>query len=237
MHKKPVQPECAHCQSRYKSLFCSLDENEVSALDASKHCQQFKKGQVIFSEGSRPHGLYCINSGKIKLTMMGDEGREQIVHLAKPGDIMGYRALLSNDTYSLTATALEDASVCFVPRQAFFGIVEKNASLSLELIKLLSTELRLAERQITDLAQKPVRERLAEALLFIKETYGFEEDGSTLNVVLTREEIANIVGTATETVIRLLSDFKSDNIIELNGKKIRVLDMKKLVRTANMSDF
>ncbi|TND10075.1 MAG: Crp/Fnr family transcriptional regulator [Bacteroidetes bacterium] len=236
MQKKVAQPECEHCQARYKSIFCSIGQDQVHELDTTKHCQHFKKGQVIFSEGSRPHGLYCVNSGKVKLTMLGDEGREQIVHLAKDGDIMGYRALLSNDTYSLTATALEDASVCFIPRSTFFGLVEKNASLSLQLIKLLSSELRSAERQITDLAQKPVRERLAEALLFIKETYGFEADGQTLNVTMTREEIANIVGTATETVIRLLSDFKTDKLIGLNGKKIKVLDLAKLIRTANMSD-
>jgi CRP-like cAMP-binding protein len=132
--------------------------------------------------------------------------------------------------------ALEDSGVCFVPKELFMGILQKDGVLSMEIMKLLSDDLRKAEISITHLAQKPVRERLAEALLFIKETYGFEEDNATLNLKLSREELANLVGTATETVIRLLSDFKSDNIISLEGKKIKVISMHKLVSTANLED-
>jgi CRP/FNR family transcriptional regulator len=103
-------------------------------------------------------------------------------------------------------------------------------------MKLLSDDLRKAEMSITHLAQKPVRERLAEALLFIKETYGFEDDNATINLKLSREELANLVGTATETVIRLLSEFKSDRIISLEGKKIKILNLQELVHTANLDD-
>lgn len=106
----------------------------------------------------------------------------------------------------------------------------------MEIMKLLSDDLRKAEMSITHLAQKPVRERLAEALLFIKETYGFEEDNITINLKLSREELANLVGTATETVIRLLSEFKSDNMIALEGKKIKIIDLDELVQTANIDD-
>lgn len=116
------------------------------------------------------------------------------------------------------------------------GILQKDGVLSMEIMKLLSDDLRKAEISITHLAQKPVRERLAEALLFIKETYGFETDNSTLNLKLSREELANLVGTATETVIRLLSEFKSDSIISLEGKKIKIISIHKLVSTANLDD-
>ena len=104
------------------------------------------------------------------------------------------------------------------------------------MMKLLSDELHKAEVKLTHLAQKPIRERLAETLLFIKETYGFEEDGITLNVRLSREEIANLVGTATESTIRLLSDFKKDGMVDLDGKKIKILKPSLLLQTANLQD-
>jgi CRP/FNR family transcriptional regulator len=116
------------------------------------------------------------------------------------------------------------------------GILQKDSTLTVEMIKLLSDDLKKAELQITHLAQKPVRERAAEAILFIKETYGFEADGKTIDAAFSREDIANIIGTATETTIRLLSEFNKEGIIQLNGKKITILNLKQLVKTANIFD-
>ncbi len=194
----------------------------------------FKKGQVIFSEGGHPLGLFCINDGKVKIEHSGVDGKEQIVRMAKGGDVLGYRALLSNERYNASAVALDDTDVCFIPKDPFFNVLKTNPGLSLDIIKMLSSELRKAEETITDLAQKPVRERMAEALLFLKETYGFEEDGQTINVILSREDIANLVGTATETAIRLLSEFKKDGIVESVGKKLRIANIEKLIKTANI---
>lgn len=238
MSKKNAVQEinCSTCGARGKSIFCELNCDEVTDLNHSKDTNTYKKGQVIFNEGARPRGLFCVSSGKVKVSKLGDEGKEHILHLAKPGDVMGYRAILSGDTYSCSATALEDSTICFIPRSHFFGMVESNGALSMQVIRLLSEELKTAEKNITDLAQKPVRERLAEALLFLKETYGFEADGKTINVKMTREELANVVGTATESAIRLLSEFNKDKLIELDGKKIRILNMPALVRTANLND-
>jgi CRP-like cAMP-binding protein len=230
------QPECHQCQARFKSVFCDLNEQEVSVINDNKGCNTYKKGQIIFYEGSFPHGLFCVNSGKIKIAQTGDEGKEQIVRLAKEGDILGYRALLSGEKYSCSATALDETSICFIPKQIFFTLIEKNANLSKEILKLLSHDLKKAEHKITDLVHKPVRERLAEALLFLKETYGLESDNATLNVILTREEIANIAGTATETAIRLLSEFKKEKLIDLNGKKITFLNQNLIIKTANIND-
>ena len=132
--------------------------------------------------------------------------------------------------------ALEDTQVCFIPKELFIHILKNDAGLTFEMMKLLSDELHKTELKLTHLAQKPVRERLAEILLFIKETYGFEDDGITLNVRLSREEIANLVGTATESTIRLLSEFKRDAMVELDGKKIKIINQKKLLKTANLQD-
>ena len=230
------QLDCKTCAKRFTSVFCKVENDSLEQINDEKICTPYKKGQVIFHEGSRPFGIYCVNYGKIKLSKFGDDGKEQILRLIKAGDLLGYRALLSQDKYSASAVAIEDSGVCFVPKELFMGILQKDGMLSMEIMKLLSDDLRKAELSITHLAQKPVRERLAEALLFIKETYGFEDDNATLNLKLSREELANLVGTATETVIRLLSDFKSDNIISLEGKKIKVISMHKLVSTANLED-
>ena len=236
MNIKQVQPECQHCQARFKSVFCDLNEADLNELNLSKGCNTFKKGQIIFNEGGFPHGIFCVNSGKIKITQSGDEGKEQIVRFAKDGDILGYRTLLSGDKYSSSATAIDDSSICFIPKNTFFNLIGKNANLSMEIMKLLSHDLKMAEHKITDLAQKPVRERMAEALLFLKETYGYENDNATINVILSREEIANMVGTTRETATRLLSEFKDDSIVALIGKKIKILNHQKLVKTANVFD-
>lgn len=228
--------DCHHCDSRFKSVFCDLAGEELDALNNHKSCSSVKKGQVIFNEGFHPHGIYCVNTGKIKVSQMGDAGREHIVRLAKEGDILGYRAILSGDKYSCSAIALDDCSICFIPKEVFLGMVQRDVSLSMSMMRLLSENLRQAETRITEMAQKPVRERLAESILFLKETYGFEEGTQVLNVTMSREELANMTGTATETAIRLLSELKADGIIELSGKKIGILNHAKLVKTANLFD-
>lgn len=226
--------ECHTCDSRHKSIFCHLQDEDLAVFNESKSCMSFKKGQIIFHEGGHPLGIFCVNQGKVKVSHSGQDGKDQIVRLAKEGDVLGYRALLSAERYNASAVALDNTNLCFIPRDTFFSVLKINHGLSLEIIRLLATELRKAEETITDFAQKPVRERIAEALLFLKETYGFEEDGATINVVLSREDIANLVGTATETAIRLLSELKGDSIVEFIGKKIRIINMQQLVKTANV---
>lgn len=228
--------DCSHCEKRGSSIFCNTHGGNLEEISNSKTCSVYKKGQVVFHEGGHPFGIYCINKGKIKLSMVGDEGKEQIVRLAKDGDVMGYRSMLVNERYNATATVLEDSQVCFIPREVFMQTLKGDTALSFEVMKLLSNQLREAEVKLTHLAQKPVRERLAETLLFLKETYGYEPDSTQLAVQLTREEIANLVGTATETAIRLLSELNREGIIELAGKKIIIKNQRELLRVANLND-
>jgi CRP/FNR family transcriptional regulator len=236
--KMPVETHsiCQACESRLSSVFGKAKKEHLEEINIQKVCNVYKKGQTIFHEGAHPFGVYCVNTGKVKLSHLGDDGKEQIIRLLREGDITGYRALLSGDRYGASAIALEDTHVCFIPKELFISTLKNDAGLAFELMKLLSDELHRAELQVTHLAQKPVRERLAETLLFIKETYGYEEDGVTLNIRFSREEIANLVGTATESTIRLLSEFKKDGIVELEGKKIKILKQSELIRTANLQD-
>jgi CRP/FNR family transcriptional regulator len=239
INKDAVQggnPDCRTCGQKNASAFCKAKVEHLDEISSQKVSSTFKKGQTIFNEGSYPFGVFCINNGKVKLAHLGDDGKEQIIRLLKGGDIIGYRALLSRERYSATAVALEDTQICFIPKELFIHILRNDAAITLEMMKLLADELHKTELKVTHLAQKPVRERLAEILLFIKETYGFEEDGITLNVRLSREEIANLVGTATESTIRLLAEFKRANMIELDGKKIKIINQKKLEKTANLQD-
>ncbi|HLU85030.1 MAG TPA: Crp/Fnr family transcriptional regulator [Vicingaceae bacterium] len=231
-------PKCTQCGHKKSgaSIFCSLTLPEIEDISEHKRNLVFKKGQLIFSEGNQPHGIFCIYSGKVKIHKMGDEGKDQIVRLAKSSNIIGYRSIFNNNTYYASATAIEDTEVCFISKTYITELIKGNNSLTFTFMNILSEDLKRAEERIIHMAQKHVRERIAEALLLLNEAYGFREDGKTIDSTLTRREIANIAGTTTETSIRVLSDFDKDKIIQLNGKDIKILDMKKLFRTANIFD-
>lgn len=225
---------CTNCNLKSYSIFSGLTDSELEGLSNHKSCSSAKKGQVIFSENGLPMGLYCIQSGKIKLSSSGPDGKEQILRLINDGDILGYRALVSGERYHATATALEDCNFCYIDKEFFMALIAKNPSVVIALFKKMSDDLRVAEEHIVSLSQKNVRERMAEALLFFKATYGFESDGQTLNVQFSREEIADFAGTSTESAIRLLSEFNHDKLIELRGKRIKIVNLDKLTRTANL---
>ncbi|MCX7877254.1 MAG: Crp/Fnr family transcriptional regulator [Ignavibacteria bacterium] len=229
-------PECTECRSRLKSVFCELSRDEAGDITSEKSCSFYKKGQLIFSEGNRPLGLYCINKGKVKVFQIGEEGKEQILRLAKEGDILGYRALISGEVYSASASALEEAVICFIPKTKFYELIRSSSSLAEKLMQTLSHDLKEAEHRLVALAQKPVRERMAEMILTLKEFYGTTEDGNTINAQFSREEMANFVGTATETAIRILSDFKNEKLISFDGRKIKILNLQGLLKAAHIYD-
>lgn len=158
------------------------------------------------------------------------------MRLASEGNILGYRALISGEQYAATAVVMEDATVCSVPRDIFFNLVSTDAKLSTRIMQLLTSELKMAEERIVDIAHKSVKERLAETLLLLVEKFGTKEDGISLDIRLTREELANMIGTATESVIRLLADLKKQGLIDLEGKVIKIIDRKALIKLAGVID-
>lgn len=228
--------DCRECPNCKISVFSDLQESEMDTLNYEKSIVQLNKGQVLFLQDTKPHGLYCIKKGKVKVYRRGSEGKEQIVRLASDADIVGYRALISDENYQCGAAALEETVLCYVPKQVVLKMMDENVSVSKKMIKLLSEDLKNAEVRMSDLAQKPVRERVAETLLMLKKKYGVDADGYTLNVILSREELANLVGTATESLIRILSDFKKEGFIELEQKKIKIVDEDHLYTTAHLYD-
>ncbi|MFM2388163.1 MAG: hypothetical protein RL660_2920 [Bacteroidota bacterium] len=217
-------------------FFDGISQEDVTVLNEYTNQLALNKSEVLFKEGEAPTGLYVITKGKIKIYRTGSEGKEQIVRLANKGDLVGYRALIGDDDYRNGAATLEESTVCFIPKDIVLRVMEKNISMSKQMISLLASDLRAAEQKIKELAQKPVRERVADALLQLKDKYGYEKDGQTINITMSREELANLVGTATETLIRILSDFKKDRMIDLDHRKIKVLQLEQLERTAHLYD-
>lgn len=232
--KNNISISCQFCASRSSSLFNELHDKDLQVLSQGKTCIKYKKGQTLFYEGTRPMGLFCINSGKVKVFKMSSEGKEQILNLAKPGDFLGYRALISEEFYSASATVIEEAAICYIPKHNFLEILNSNPGFFKKMFKAVCEDLGVMEQKLVTIAQKSVRERLAATLLMLKETYGMEgKDSILIDIALSREDLANIIGTATETVIRLLSEFKSDQLIALEGKKIKVIDTQGLVKEAD----
>lgn len=235
MSEKLNNPSCETCGARQKSVFCSLNADQLVQVNQDKACDFYKKGETIFKEGAMARGLFCVNKGKVKLSRMGPSGKEQIVRFATAGDIIGYNSMLSKRPLSATAICLDDSAVCFIPSRQFFGLIKEDPNFSLKILELTARNWDNASRLITDMAQKTTKQRLAEMLLWLKETFGLDED-NCIDVKLSREEIANMVGTATEAVIRLLGDLKKEKLISLEGKKIKMLDIHGLVMLADLID-
>ena len=226
-------PLCDSCSLESGSIFKYLTPDEVEAVNFEKDFRQYKRGDILYQEGNRISGFFCINSGIIKVFKTGFDGKEQIIRFAKKGDIIAYRSVLSNELACTSAKVIEDCQVCFIPSEILISFIKSNPAYALELLKLACHELGEANSFITDIAQKTVRERLAEILLLLVHDFGLDDE-QFLNISLTREELANIVGTATESVIRLLSEFKSDKLVELNGRKIEILNTKGLEKISNV---
>ena len=214
-------------------MFHHLDPKELLEISLNKITESHRRGSTLYMEGNRMRAFYCIRSGIIKIYKTGIDGKEQIIRFAKQGDIIGYRSVLSNEPACTTAEILKDSELCHIPADLLFNLVKSNGAFALELMKLTCKELGEANAYITDIAQKTVKERLAEILLHLDDEFGVNALG-ILNISLTREELSNIVGTATESIIRLLSEFKSRGLIEVNGRKIKILDKPGLKFIANI---
>lgn len=227
--------DCQNCTSRVLGILCNLEGKALKECNDHKTSNTYKKGQTIFYEGNQPYGLYCIFSGRVKLFKSGVDGKQQIVRIAGPGDLLGYRALFATEPYTATAETLEDATICCIDRNAFFPLIGKNPELALSIIKKLAKELREAEHLATSIAQHSVRERMAELLLMLKETYGKQtKKGVVIDLRLSREELAEMIGITQETAIRLLSEFKKDGLIDVQDRDITILNPKALLATARI---
>jgi CRP/FNR family transcriptional regulator len=217
-------------------VFCNLTDANLAEMSSRKGCRRFSRGEMIFYAGDMPSELFCVQKGIVKVYRVGSDGREQIVRLARAGDIVGYRSLISGDRYAAFAAAIDEVEICHIPKSVFMTLLAEPNDLSARVLALLASDLRSAEERIVDMAQRPVRERIAETLLLLKSTYGVESDEATLRIRLTRIELASIVGTAPESVSRILSVMKDEGMIAMQGRKLRILDHAAMVDAANVED-
>lgn len=227
---------CENCPSLGKGIFCAMEKLELSDLGRHKVTNVFKKGQTLFVEGNPPFGLFCISEGNIKVSKMSADGKESIVRIASQGDVIGHRSIFTDQFYTATATALEDSGVCFIDKKYILKLVREQPSVACNLISLLGRDLGAAENKIASFSQKNVRERVAEFLLLLKETHGVKDENGKwkLTLKLSREEMASIVGTATETLIRFISELKDEGIIDQDGKTILIKDEERLLDFAKI---
>jgi CRP-like cAMP-binding protein len=216
-----------------KTVFKHLSPKELDIIPLEDGPMVYKRNEIIYEEGGRINGFYCLVRGIIKIYKTGFDGKDQIIRFAKPGDIMGFRSTITGELACTTTKVIEDASICYIPGELVKSFVKSNGEFAMDLLELACQELGESNDYLTDIAQKSVRERLAEVLIHLKWTFNLDKE-NFLQISLTREELANIVGTATESVIRLLSEFRQDRLIELHGRRIKILDETKLIKISNM---
>lgn len=219
--------KCEECIVREFSSLKALNKDELVKLAGCKTSRIIRKGDVIFEEGENVNGIFCIKDGVCKLTKLSPNGKDHIVKLVTKGELLGQRSMISDEPVHLSAVALEDMEVCFIPKTEVMGFFDKNNQFSMNVMKTICGDLKEADSHTVNMAQKTVKERLAETLLYLYNTFGKNEDDS-LKIQLSRDELASMIGTATESCIRLLSDFNKLGLIELVGKKITIKDIGKL---------
>ncbi|HOD10301.1 MAG TPA: Crp/Fnr family transcriptional regulator [Flavobacterium sp.] len=224
--------KCEQCIVRQFSSLKALNKEELLKMANCKTSYTIKKGEPIFEEGETLKGVFCVKDGVGKLSKLSSNGKDQIVKLVKLGELLGQRSMISEEAANLSAIALNDMEVCFIPRKEILGFFDKNNEFSMNVMKTICGDLKEAEDHMVSMAQKSVKSRLAETLIYLEDTFGKNDDGS-LYLQLSREEIAGLIGTATESCIRLLSDFKKLGYIDLVGKKIIVLKRNELIKLSN----
>lgn len=233
MNPKIPLPELDACYQKLKRTFATLTADEARSLLAPGAVRYYKKGEQVYSEGTRIKGCYFVYSGIIKIYQTGHEGKNQIIKFDREGDIFGFRSVIRREPACSSVETLTDAILCYIPDAALLHLIKSNAGFAYDMVQIACKELGESNHYIRDIAQKSVRERLAEVLLTIAADFGMEKDG-TLKLSITREDLSNIVGTATETVIRLLSDYKSEGLVDSLGRKIVLLNIEKLKTIAGL---
>lgn len=211
-----------------------LTDKERDVLRKNASIQHFKRNELIYCEGDEPRDMMCLLTGKVKIFKEGVGGRSQIIRMIKPIQYFGYRAYFAQEDYLTNASAFEASVVCLIPMTVVTELIMGNNNLAMFFIRQLSFDLGVADERTVNLTQKHIRGRLAESLLFLKDSYGLEEDGATLSIYLAREDLANLSNMTTSNAIRTLSTFAAERIIALDGRKIKLIDEERLKKISKL---
>ena len=215
--------KCESCIVKEFNSLKSLTRQELMRVSACKTGKIYKKGQVIFEEGETLNGVYCVRDGVCKLTKLSENGKDQVVKLVVKGGLLGKRSLVTEQKTNLSAVALNDMEMCFIPKSEIMADLVKNPKFTMDVLKKMANDLKDSDISLVNMAQKSVKRRMAEILIYIYDNLGTNAD-DYLNIVISREDYASIVGTATESAIRILSQFKKDGLISTKGKQIKIED-------------
>ena len=206
-------------------MLAPLNNEQKEFLMNNYTIQTYKKNETIYCEGETPHHLMCLISGKVKIFKDGVGGRSQIIRMIKPREYFAYRAYFAKQDFVTAAAAFEPSVVCLIPMSAITTLVAQNNDLAMFFI---------SDERTVNLTQKHIRGRLAESLIFLKESYGLEEDGSTLSIYLSREDLANLSNMTTSNAIRTLSQFATVRLITIDGRKIKIIEEEKLKKISKI---
>ncbi|MDL2231222.1 Crp/Fnr family transcriptional regulator [Porphyromonadaceae bacterium OttesenSCG-928-L07] len=231
MKENRVLPDIEACKEKFKTIFKNISPEVLNLLNCSENIHFFKKNAVIYSEGARMKGCYFVYEGIVKIYQTGNEGKEQIIKFEKEGNIFGFRSVILKEAACTSVETLTDAVLCFIPGNTLLQLLKENSDFAYELMQIACKELGESNRNIKNIAQKSVKKRLAEILITLANDFGIEPDGQ-LKLNISREDLGNFAGTATETIIRLLSEYKTEGLVEAKGRKIKLLDIEKLKRNA-----
>ena len=221
--------KCDSCIVKEFNSLKSLTRDELMRVSACKTGKVYKKGQVIFEEGETLNGVYCVRDGVCKLTKLSENGKDQVVKLVVKGGLLGKRSLVSEQKTNLSAVALNDMEMCFIPKSEIMADLEKNPKFTMDVLKNMAEDLKASDVSLVNMAQKSVKTRMADILVYVEDSFGTDKMGY-LNIILSREDYASIVGTATESAIRILSQFKKEGLISTSGKRIKIENSSGLKR-------
>lgn len=228
-----ADPYIELCFGGSSSIFKGLPQNDKELLNNKHSVLVVKKGKFIFKEGVKSKGLICLASGKMKVYREGAGGRGQVIKMVRPQGFVGYRNLFSDNPWPFSGLAIEETAVCIFEKNPFCQVLKANPDFCIRFMKLIIDELSFANSRIISLTQKHIRARLAESIIILRDTYGYEADGKTIRASVSREDIANLSNMTTSNAIRTLSNLASEGIVEVNGRKISIVDNKYL---AHISD-
>ena len=214
-----------------------MTDKEREVLRNNAYIQRFKRNELIYCEGDEPREMMCLLKGKVKIYKDGVGGRSQIIRMIKPIQYFGYRANFAGEKYLTNASAFEASTVCMIPMSIVTDFIMTNPQLAMFFIRQLSTDLGISDERTVNLTQKHIRGRLAESLIFLKDSYGLEEDGATLSIYLAREDLANLSNMTTSNAIRTLSTFVAEHIIAIDGRKIKLIDEDRLRKISRLGCF
>lgn len=215
-------------------LFEDLPQYDKETLQKVMQVKNYRKNEAIFTEGTIPNGIFFLKNGKVKKYKVDNDGREQIIYIYNAGEFFGYSAILSNDTYGDTTLAIENSVIAFISKENFLRILDQSDFFSKLLLKSLSHEFSVMANLMTVLSQRTVRERVALSLLILHRKYQSNTTEDKTYITLSRTDLANMVGTANETLARILHDFREDHLIFMEGRKILLIDLECLTRIANI---